>query len=400
MKRERGAGRAAGVSHRREEKWSWSVGEGSDISQRCRMPETVVHMTRELPTSPSSSQVISLPSSTPCPTSSCPSSPTPPPASAQPLHATPSVSSRLRDSAAKMLKFWPSTPAADLTPRAGPNGQERQNPFDLAIANSFQQGHQQYQQHQHQQASQSPALVPSSSSAAAPPYQHQLLHTPTHLLSPSISAPANGTDLAPQHLASAPLTPGGSSFNPSALPTTSLSLHAPVFNMQQPPPPKRSTAPSTPATSSPSPSVSSSTNGVSTPTSTVSSASASSASMSSSGPSKGQIHVKLIQARGLNVRSSNARPYVVVQFEQNEFVSREPTDETDKEVKGVATPSRNSSSTALSALGAINNKATSRAGSAKGTPSSSFSTSKPLANGVFGSRISAHNPVWKHEVSL
>ncbi|EMD40811.1 hypothetical protein CERSUDRAFT_45181 [Gelatoporia subvermispora B] len=179
--------------------------------------------------------------------------------------------------------------------------------------------------------------------------------------------------------------------------------------MQQPPPPKRSTAPSTPAASSPSPSFASSTNGVSTPTSTVSSTSASSASMNPAGPSRGQVHVKLIQARGLNVRASNARPYVVVQFEQNEFVSREPTDETDKEVKGVATAlSRNTSSTALSALGAIKDKASvsaaSRVGSAKGsgpsTPSSSFSSGKPLANGVFGSRISAHNPVWKHEVSF
>ena len=54
-----------------------------------------------------------------------------------------------------------------------------------------------------------------------------------------------------------------------------------------------------------------------------------------------------------------ARPYVIVQFEQNEFVSRDPTEETDKEVKGVATStlSRTSSSAALSSLDAINNRA-------------------------------------------
>lgn len=99
-----------------------------------------------------------------------------------------------------------------------------------------------------------------------------------------------------------------------------------------------------------------------------------------------------------------------MQFEQNEFVSRDPTDELDKEVKGVAAPlSRNSSSTALSALGVINSKAGavlgrpgSKSNSGSATPSSSVgkSNASPLANGIFGARISAHNPVWKHEVSL
>ena len=84
----------------------------------------------------------------------------------------------------------------------------------------------------------------------------------------------------------------------------------------------------------------------------------SASSSSSSSVSRGQLHVKLIQARGLNVHTVNARPYVVVQFEQNEFVSRDPIHELEKEVKGTATNlSRNSSSSALSALGAINSRA-------------------------------------------
>ncbi|KAF8076149.1 kinase-like domain-containing protein [Lyophyllum atratum] len=127
--------------------------------------------------------------------------------------------------------------------------------------------------------------------------------------------------------------------------------------------------------------------------------------------SKGQIHVKLIQARGLNVRSSSARPYVVVQFEKNEFVSRDPTAETDKEVKGTATNlSRNSSSNAINALGAIGNKAAALDASRKErngsggnpSPASSVSSGRSIAgisNGLFG-RLSAHNPVWKHEVSF
>ncbi|OSC96821.1 Pkinase-domain-containing protein [Trametes coccinea BRFM310] len=171
--------------------------------------------------------------------------------------------------------------------------------------------------------------------------------------------------------------------------------------MQQPPKPKRQNTKQPGSNNSSSSSGSSGplTNGRTTP------ASSSAASSSQpSGPSKGQIHVKLIQARGLNVRSASSRPYVVVQFEQNEFVSRDPTDETDKEVKGVATNlSRNSSSTALSALGAISEKAKAN-GSARSsqqpTPSSSLGAGKSQLAGLFGSRISAHNPVWKHEVSF
>lgn len=280
-----------------------------------------------------------------------------------------------------MLKFWPSN-AADLTPRAGPNGQERKNPFD---APDLIQSH--------QQASASPTSQPP------PPYHHSLLSTPHHLLTPTLSGgPAqpvvNGPE-PPSQLG--PLTPSAMPL-PSAHPTTGLSLHAPVFNMQQPPASKRQN-PKQPGSASSSSSSGSSvpaTNGTSTPASSATSASS---SMHPSAPSKGQIHVKLIQARSLNVRSSTSRPYLVVQFEQNEFVSRDPTDETDKEVKGIAT-----NLSALSALGAINSKAGSKHGSARSsalpTPSSSFGSGKSQLQGAFGSRISAHNPVWKHEVSL
>ncbi|KAL1405855.1 Serine/threonine-protein kinase [Vanrija albida] len=45
----------------------------------------------------------------------------------------------------------------------------------------------------------------------------------------------------------------------------------------------------------------------------------------SSGSIRGTLNVKLIQARGLNVQpNTDAQPYVVMQFEQNEFVSRTP----------------------------------------------------------------------------
>jgi serine/threonine protein kinase SCH9 len=176
-----------------------------------------------------------------------------------------------------------------------------------------------------------------------------------------------------------------------AQPTTHLSIHAPIFIMQQPPPAKnliiKSHPPPLPQSSSTPPS------------------------------SKGQIHVKLIQARALNVRTAIARPYVVVQFEQNEFVSRDPTLESDKEVKGSATSlSTSISPNALSALGAIGSKASiqgSRKNSKNSNDPSPPSTKSvklsshllspahqsPLSNDFFG-RLSVHNPVWKHEVSL
>ena len=182
-----------------------------------------------------------------------------------------------------------------------------------------------------------------------------------------------------------------------AQPTTHLSIHAPIFIMQQPPPAKNLIIKPHPPSLPPPPSSS-------TPPS-----------------SKGQIHVKLIQARALNVGTVNARPYVVVQFEQNEFVSRDPTLESDKEVKGSAISlSTCVSSNALSALGAIGSKASYIQDSSKNSknskdpsPTSSSTASaklssqllSPLAtqqtpsNNFFG-RLSAHNPVWKHEVSL
>ncbi len=301
-----------------------------------------------------------------------------------------------------MLKFWPSNPA-DLTPRAGPNGQERKNPFDVPQLQISTQP-------QSTQTQQQPATPVSQH---PPPYHHHLLNTHTHALSPSIfggpAQPAVNGPEPPSQLG--PLTPSATPL-PSALPTTSLSLNAPVFSMQQPPPPKRQSSKQPGSAGSSSSSGSSSApkgTGRNTLASTGTSASS---SIHTSGPSKGQIHVKLIQARGLNVRSSASRPYVVVQFEQNEFVSRDPTGEDDKEVKGVATStlSRNPSSTALSALGAISNKrnANGRAGSggssgrasAQATPSSSLGSGKSQLSHLLGSRINAHNPVWKHEVSL
>ena len=271
-----------------------------------------------------------------------------------------------------MIKLWPSTYATQLTPKAVAPHHER-NPFDLLQPSSPSR-----------LSSASPAC-PTTPTATS--YHPLLGHSPSpHGPHPGLSHSANADITSPLG------TPTLAGF-PAAQPTTQLSLHAPDFNfkMQQPPVPSRKTLSNKPSASSPSPALHTAT---STPGIT---------------SSRGQIHVKLIQARGLNVRTTSARPYVVVQFEQNEFVGRDPTAETDKEVKGTPTNfSRNNSSNAISALGAIGNKAAALDAakrdktSTNTSPASSVSSGKsiaPLSNGLFG-RLFANNPVWKHEVSL
>ena len=229
---------------------------------------------------------------------------------------------------------------------------------------------------------------------------HRLLQVP--------SGPVYGTESAPD----GPLSPTSATklnLTTTALPTTHLSLHAPDFDMH----PNRSSHSCTPPLS----------------TTPVSSTLASSPSRphhtqsaptpSASSSSRGQIHVKLISARGLNTAAINSRPYVVVVFEDNEFVSRDPTDEHDKEVRGIATNlSRTSSSVAISTLGAVGSKASAAAQDAasrtrRPSPVSSSSSNSAKSSlsvpGASGTRTpsngllrrrSAHNPVWKHEVSL
>ncbi|KAG5654477.1 hypothetical protein H0H81_001976 [Sphagnurus paluster] len=266
-----------------------------------------------------------------------------------------------------MIKLWPTTPIDQLTPKA--STAHEPNPFDM-------------------QASVATHL--SSPWPTTPTSHHPLLNTHSTSTATAHAAP---------HLhfsANADITPLGTPTLglPAAQPTTQLSLHAPDFNMQQPPTASRRALASKSSPSSPSPSPHTATS-TSTPQVT---------------SSRGQIHVKLIQARGLNVRASSARPYVVVQFEKNEFVSRDPTAESDKEVKGTATLSRNSSSNAISALGAIGSKAVAALDATRrdrtsnhSSPGSSFSSGRSsvagISNGLFG-RLSAHNPVWKHEVSF
>ena len=280
-----------------------------------------------------------------------------------------------------MVRLWPSL-LDQLTPRAS-DGREQPNPFDTA-------------------ARASPTMQPASTmSTLSPPdaaggdgqrtpmassIQHHLLG------SPSVSRPAQAdvTSLGP-------LTPPSGDFA-AAISIPQISLHAPDPSMRNTKKPSQLSNTMENKSKTPSSSTASTTR-------TSSTASTSGPSSQSSGPpvsSKGQIHVKLISARGLSVTSVHARPYVVVQFEQNEFVSRDPTDEMDKEVKGTATAlSRTSSSNAVATntIGAQRSAKSSISSSPTSSAPSALSNHPSATQSLFG-RLSAHNPVWKHEVSL
>jgi hypothetical protein len=163
---------------------------------------------------------------------------------------------------------------------------------------------------------------------------------------------------------------------------------------------------------------------------------------------RGQLHVKLIQARGLAVKSALSRPYVVVVYEQNEFISREPTREDEKEVKGkptilsrqgssvnvnvTTTPTATiaQSSSAMSVLGGIQKAFDIKPRSSPSPPNATIthpgvvadspeegrgaqSSSRSSSGSSGGSKViknqsgsppqsihNATNPVWKHQVSL
>ncbi|KAL5527423.1 hypothetical protein ACEPAG_6214 [Sanghuangporus baumii] len=366
----------------------------------------------------------------------------------------------------QMLKFWPSTPIDQLTPRAAPDGRER-NPFeDLhstsssnlsshtpaapAGSNTSSTGVTSGSDSTHSTSSNNPPRSPTAFSFQT----HHLLNI--HTRSRTDSGSGGGGDMTPLAPGLAPpIVSSGVPDFVSAIPTKqfalNLNLHVPDKMHNNANSRAQSTAHHADASAAPSPPTTQREDhqelpqqqqqlAVVTPIPVAQSPStaSSTSSTSSSSVSRGQLHVKLIQARGLNVHSVNARPYVVVQFEQNEFVSRDPIHELEKEVKGTATNvSRNSSSSALSALGAINSRAIEQAkrsatNSAASSPQSSVSSNKstrsvPYLNGdgrgpgvsgtapsvsnavngngagvnggLFG-RLLTHNPVWKHEVSF
>jgi hypothetical protein len=330
----------------------------------------------------------------------------------------PSLAYRLLyDYTPAMLKIWPSSSAVadpNLTPRPGRDGRERANPFDGLGA---------------------PTAASASGYPGTPTFHHKLLHEPH----------------TPLGHGSAPLSPTHMAF---AQATTSLSLAAPDFPMNPPPAKRLSGGNAAVPTLEPAPKPPSALSATAPPPEAPATASKA-ASSAGAGPSSsraplGQIHVKLLAARGLRVPNARAVPYVLAEFEQNEFVSRDPVEPAGSEAKGapvpltrapsaqgvpraVPPPLARQSSHAMQTLGAISVRANaaaaaaskgrsspgppgsapSSAGSAKGVSSvasSSGSSSaassasaasvSTAATSLFGGRLSANNPVWKHEVSL
>ncbi|KAG9126831.1 hypothetical protein FRC07_001783 [Ceratobasidium sp. 392] len=260
-----------------------------------------------------------------------------------------------------MLKIWPthgpSAADAQLTPKA--SDRTSINPFEASLAAATNPG---------------PSNLGMSSTTAGPPRTPTLTHH--HLL--RSDATHDSTPLATPSIGL-----------PSAAPTTQLSLDPPQFALKMAAPPLRRNHSHTPSVKDKD-------------------------AQAGGNPSRGQLHVKLIAARGLNISSPRARPYVVVQFEQSEFVSRDPIDETVAPLRGApAALSRVNSALNVTAAAAQGTTSGISRVLASATPRSSVSSGSSTGgqngngNGLLtpnparlGSTVSAHNPVWKHEVAF
>ena len=137
---------------------------------------------------------------------------------------------------------------------------------------------------------------------------------------------------------------------------------------------------------------------------------------SSAGHARGTLNVKLISARGLAVSHSadiQPQPYVVMQFEQNEFVSSHPRPVaspssvpfTTAQAQPMTPGNLTRSSSAL-AVGTITRAFAEAVGRGKGkreTDGSGLKTPKaeePVGGGSWLGKPGPGDPVWKEEVSL
>ncbi|KAG8898490.1 hypothetical protein FRC00_002757 [Tulasnella sp. 408] len=306
-----------------------------------------------------------------------------------------------------MLKLWSHTSSTNndqTTPRA-----EVKNPFDSIPTAQQQQSQQPSKLGQSLQSKPEQSSSELEKQQQAPPGSRMPTTPATLQTHHLLHLPQQPQDSSGHSRAAGQASPTAST---TAIPTTpsSLQFSSSQFKMKPPPLSRNATATAVPTVAS------------TNTTATAQSTTAASASTTEdgvqqfgtngqtnggpgAGQSRGQLHVKLIQARGLNVKSLQSRPYVVVQFENNEFVSRDPISDKEKEVKGVAQPlSRNNSSTALTSLAASGIarafEAASRATGRLPPPPPSPGLEKPAGGLLFGSTMSPHNPTWKHEVTF
>ncbi|KAG8863741.1 hypothetical protein FRB96_007578 [Tulasnella sp. 330] len=271
-----------------------------------------------------------------------------------------------------------------------------------------------------------PRAAATTSSSVAAGHPKQPSYSPTGLARSHVPQPlhtsSTKTELKEAHSspssgARTPTTPGGShhhhhllnlshhqshdlprassSLAVSTLPTTQISLNPPEFMMKPPPLSRNATAKALPTQAT------LAVNAASDSVEDTATAVEEVQDANNRGQSRGQIHIKVIQARGLRVASSSSKPYVVVQFENNEFISRDPISDKEKEVRGVPQPlSRNNSSNALSSLGIL--KASDAAARGRQNSGPHLGVGGNLITGhlPFGAVIQPNNPVWKHEVTF
>ncbi|EPQ29007.1 uncharacterized protein PFL1_03297 [Pseudozyma flocculosa PF-1] len=234
---------------------------------------------------------------------------------------------------ANMLKgLWPAGPADQTTPKASSSGGAERNPFD----------------------------------ALAPPSQPASMHrspskSSLHSRNESNNSLHNSGDLTPGGFR----TPGGVTSHAS-IPTTSLSTTDPDFTMKLPPP-KNKTSMAAPG---PTP-----LSGTATPPSSSSSGSSSTTTRNTAAP-RGHLTIKVVAGRNLATSSPEARPYAVVSFDKNEFIGREPIDESGEAAKGVAVPRTEAGESGRTRAKTV-------------TPADALSRTGQN-----------HNPVWKHEVTF
>lgn len=286
------------------------------------------------------------------------------------------VASYLPSIPRSMLKIWPNMASpsigpfggGDLTPRAGPNGQERSNPFNDRTP-----------------ALSSPSISVGSNTPTKPGHYHHLLSvrgpgTPGggSLLTPGPRLSSANSEAAPLN---SPLvtSPGGR----PALPTTQVSLfNAPQFNMKEPPAAKMKSK-NVPVQTA--------------PTATSNGSSTATGGSPPTGPSRGLLHITLVEARNLIAKSPYSKPYVVVQYDQNEFVGSDPIHTSN----GNGTTAANgvaSTSSALDALNAIGSRASSLGKST--APSSPHPSNTSDNDSYFDAGRVASHPTWKIDVSL
>ncbi|PWN45581.1 kinase-like protein [Ceraceosorus guamensis] len=260
-----------------------------------------------------------------------------------------------------MLKgIWPGGPADQITPKASSNKAEERNPFDALTSGS--------------------SAPPNSTMSAPGAPADRLSHSRNNSGGPGLGAGLNqGIPFNSLNHAD-PLTPGmrtpGGVTSHASIPTTSISTSVPDFSMKLPPAKAKNDA--------------------------ASHTTSSGTTRNTSAP-RGYLTVKLVSARNLIVGSPSSKPYAVVSFEQNEFIGREPIDESaEPEAKGKAIPVAQADPSGSRARAKTVVPQDAKTGGAA-TAATAMAVDQGGASAASTSEIEGRftlHPVWRHEVTF